>query len=226
MQQDLTAAIQDYLKAIHALTLGGGEASTSELALRLGVAPASVTGMLQRLAAAKKPMVRYHKHRGASLTPVGKRAALEVVRHHRLLEEYLVKALGYPWDAVHAEADRLEHVISEEFETRIDDLLGHPRRDPHGEPIPAADLSLPPDDSVPLSSLEPDQEASLVCVRADDPALLRYLQQIHLTPGATIKALHFSPLDQNLEIQIADQNRSVVLGPAITGKIFIHPRPE
>src|SRR5512137_1063069 len=119
MNETLTTSIQDYLKAIYALTGDGGEASTTALAGRLGVAPASVTGMLQKLAGLTPPLIVYRKHQGARLTPEGERAALEVLRHHRLLEAYLVESLGYSWDAVHEEACRLEHVISEDFEARI-----------------------------------------------------------------------------------------------------------
>jgi DtxR family Mn-dependent transcriptional regulator len=134
MSEPLTQSIQDYLKHIYELSEDGRAASTNELAARLNIAPASVTGMLQKLAAAKPPLVVYKKHQGVTLTKAGARAALEVIRHHRLLETYLVNALGYAWDEVHEEACCLEHVISEDFETRIATALGNPTRDPHAAP--------------------------------------------------------------------------------------------
>src|SRR5512143_1921314 len=143
MTEQLTDSIQDYLKAIYELTQNGASASTNALASRLDVEPASVTGMVQKLAATKPALVEYRKHHGVKLTPVGRRAALEVIRHHRLLEAWLVKTLGYSWDEVHVEAEKLEHVISEDFEERMAAALGDPVRDPHGELIPSSDLVMP-----------------------------------------------------------------------------------
>src|SRR5512141_1199614 len=161
MRELLTDSIQDYLKAIYDLTQEGEPASTNALAARLGVEPASVTGMVQKLAAARPPLVDYRKHHGAKLTTAGRRAALEVIRHHRLLETWLVKTLGYSWDEVHSEAERLEHVISEDFEQRVAAALGYPVRDPHGEPMPSSDLVMPADESVPLATLAQGQKAIL-----------------------------------------------------------------
>ena len=132
METVLTQSTQDYLKHIFELTENGSAASTNDLASRLGVRPASVTGMVQKLALAEPPLVEYHKHQGVTLTPEGEQAALEVLRHHRLLESWLVQSLGYSWDEVHEEACRLEHVISEDFEARMAAALGNPERDPHG----------------------------------------------------------------------------------------------
>jgi Mn-dependent DtxR family transcriptional regulator len=136
MEQSLTHSVQDYLKQIYELTEGGENASTTALAARLKVTPASVTGMVQKLSSAVPPLVEYQKHQGVTLTSDGTRAALEVIRHHRLLETWLVQTLGYAWDEVHEEAERLEHAISEDLERRIAAALGNPLRDPHGEPIP------------------------------------------------------------------------------------------
>lgn len=220
MSDILTQTIQDYLKQIYALTEAGGAASTNELAARLGLAPASVTGMLQRLATAQPPLISYRKHQGARLTPAGEKAALEVIRHHRLIETYLVTMLGYSWDNVHEEACRLEHFISEEFEAKIAAALGHPERDPHGEPIPGPDLVRPTEAALPLSALRPPHTAVITRVRANDPALLRHLESLRLVPGAVVAALAYSPFDQNLEIQVAGQP-SKVLGSAISDQIFI-----
>src|SRR5258705_3704869 len=172
--EPLTRNIQDYLKAIYSLAESDGSASTTALAARLGIAPASVTGMIQKLATSTPPLVVYRKHQGVTLTPEGERAALEVIRHHRLIETYLVETLGYRWDEVHVEADRLEHAISENLEARIAAALGNPVRDPHGELIPTVDLTMPADADAPLSLLRPPQKAVILRVRSDDPALLRH----------------------------------------------------
>src|SRR5687768_5947580 len=150
MEQTLTISIQDYLKNIYELTENGESASTNALAKKLNISPPSVTGMVQKLALAKPALVEYQKHQGVTLTKEGRKAALEVIRHHRLLEAWLVQTLGYSWDEVHEEAERLEHVISENFERRIATAMGHPARDPHGELIPTEDLKMPLDDSTPL----------------------------------------------------------------------------
>lgn len=220
MKEYLTQAIQDYLKTIYDICESDGCAATSVLAGRMGISPASVTGMLQRLASGNSPLVDYRKHQGVTLTPLGKRAALEVIRHHRLIETYLVETLGYTWDEVHAEADKLEHVISEGFEARIAAVLGNPTRDPHGELIPNADLTMPTDLTVPLSGLRPPQTALIVRVRANDPALLRHLETLGLLPDAKINALEYSAFDHNLRLQV-NGNEPIVVGLAISNNIFI-----
>jgi DtxR family Mn-dependent transcriptional regulator len=219
MSETLTQSIQDYLKHIYDLSADGAPASTNDLAARLGVAPASVTGMIQRLAGVTPPLVRYQKHQGVTLTPEGERAALEVIRHHRLLEAWLMQTLGYSWDEVHAEAERLEHVISEDFERRIAAAMGHPVRDPHGELIPTADLQMPYDDTTPLSALRPNQTARIQCVKAADTDLLRHLESLGLIPGVQIEVMNYSPFDHNLTIKVG--LKSTVLGLNITSKIFV-----
>src|SRR5215470_12717526 len=175
MEQTLTISIQDYLKHIYELTESGENASTNALAQKLNIKPASVTGMMQKLASAQPALVEYHKHQGVTLTKDGQKAALEVIRHHRLLEAWLVQTLGYSWDEVHEEAERLEHVISENFESRIAAAMGNPVRDPHGELIPTADLRMPIDTLTPLSALRPKQIATIKRVSASDTNLLRHL---------------------------------------------------
>jgi DtxR family Mn-dependent transcriptional regulator len=219
MPEVLTQSIQDYLKHIFELSAEHGTASTNDLAERLGVAPASVTGMVQRLAASEPRLIRYRKHQGVTLTAAGERAALEVIRHHRLLETYLVRALGYSWDEVHEEACRLEHVISEDFEARIAAALGDPERDPHGDPIPSAELTLPEDDSTPLSTLRPPQKAVIVRVSGEDPAFLRHLEDIGLVPSARIAVKSYSEFDNNLTLKIG--TKTSILGPNITTRIFV-----
>jgi len=220
MEQTLTISIQDYLKNIYELTENGENASTNALARKLNISAPSVTGMIQRLASAKPALVEYHKHQGVTLTREGRKAALEVIRHHRLLEAWLVRTLGYSWDEVHEEAERLEHVISEDFERRIAAAMGHPVRDPHGEPIPTADLVMPLDDSTPLSTLRPRQFAIVKRVRSSDNGLLRYLDELGLIPGAQIEVKEYSPFDHNLTIRVG--RKVCVLGMNITNQIFVN----
>ncbi len=213
-----TQSEQDYIKRIYDLTKNGSPASTNNLARELKVKPASVTGMIQKLAAKKPALVAYQKHQGVTLTPAGKRAALEVIRHHRLLETWLVQTLGYSWDEVHEEACRLEHVISEEFEARIAAALGHPVRDPHGELIPTEDLKMPSEHTTPLSALRPPATAKIQRVDASDPELLRHLERLGLVPGVEIKVTGYSEFDHNLTVRVGTKLN--VLGLNITTKIF------
>ncbi len=219
--RSLTPSIQDYLKSIYELTRSESAASTNALAARLAIAPASVTGMIQRMAGAKHPLVRYEKHQGVRLTAQGRLAALEVIRHHRLIETWLVRSLGYPWDQVHEEAEVLEHVISEDFEKRISAALGNPARDPHGEPIPSANLVMPKDPSVPLAGLRPREVALVQRVEADEPALLRFLQTIGVVPGVRLKVVDVSPYDGVSQLQVGGRRRTVNLGPGVTARIFV-----
>ena len=219
MEQPLTISIQDYLKNIYELTEDGENASTNALAAKLKVRAPSVTGMIQKLASSKPPLVEYQKHQGVMLTKEGKKAALEVIRHHRLLEAWLVQTLGYSWDEVHEEAERLEHVISEDFERRIAAAMGHPLRDPHGELIPSADLRMPLEDSIPLSALRPVRKGIVQCIKAADTDLLRYLESLGLVPGTEIEIKDYSPFDHNLTVKVG--RKTAVLGLNITSKILI-----
>jgi DtxR family transcriptional regulator, Mn-dependent transcriptional regulator len=221
MSEVITQSIQDYLKRIYELTENGAPASTNDLAARLNVAPASVTGMLQKLASAKPPLVVYKKHQGVTLTKNGEKVALEVIRHHRLLETFLVNTLGYSWDEVHREADKLEHVISEDFEARMAAALGNPTRDPHGELIPSADLIMPADESCPLASLRTDETATVRRVSDDDPALLRHLRKIGVVPEVKIVVKNYSEFDGNLTLEVEGQTSNVVLGKAVTTQVFV-----
>src|SRR4051812_28941336 len=175
-------AIEDYAKAIYTLAQrSGAPVGTSELATRLGVAPATATAMLKRLD--RMGLVRHQPYHGVTLTPAGERVALEVIRHHRLLESYLSEALGMPWDRVHAEAEVLEHYISEELEELIAGKLGDPSHDPHGDPIPGPDLEPPPRDaSRPLNQLQDGESATFSRVSDSDPEMLRYLAERGIRP--------------------------------------------
>lgn len=219
MEKTLTISIQDYLKHIYDLTENGESASTNALAKKLNISAPSVTGMVQKLASAKPALVEYQKHQGVTLTTEGRRAALEVIRHHRLLEAWLVQTLGYSWDEVHEEAERLEHVISEDFERRIAAAMGNPLRDPHGELIPTADLNMPLEDATPLSALRPEQTGTVQCIKAPDAELLRYLESLGLVPGAQIEVNDYSPFDHNLTVKVG--RKTTVLGLNVTSKIFI-----
>jgi DtxR family Mn-dependent transcriptional regulator len=217
--EQLTISTQDYLKHIYELTENGAMASTNAIAAKLNIKPASVTGMVQKLATAKPALVEYQKHQGVTLTDEGRKAALEVIRHHRLLEAWLVQTLGYSWDEVHEEAEKLEHVISEGFERRIAAAMGHPLRDPHGELIPTADLKMPLVDSTPLSALRKNQTGKILSIKGAEADLLRYLDELGLKPGAEFEVKEYSPFDHNLTVKLG--KKSAVLGLNITNKIFV-----
>lgn len=220
MAENLSQTTEDYLKAIYELGERGQPATTTNLAERLEITPASVTGMLKRLASSEPLLIQYRKYRGAMLTPDGERAALQVVRRHRLLESYLVTTLGYAWDEVHEEACRLEHAISETFAARIDEALGHPERDPHGDPIPAADFSMPAQRTTPLTLLGPRQRAIVRRIAAEDPALLRHIEDLGLLPGSRLQIVDYSELDQNLKIEVDGRDQTII-GPAVSGQILV-----
>lgn len=181
----ISHAMEDYLKAIHQIAeaSGGAPVQTQALADRLGVSTASVTGMVKKLD--QVGLVEHAPYRGVVLTPTGEQVALEILRHHRLLELYLVEQLGMSWEEVHAEADRLEHVISEGLEDRIAAALGQPDRDPHGDPIPARDGTVPSDPWQPLATAPTGTDVEILRVSDRDPRLLQYLAERGLTPGAT-----------------------------------------
>ncbi|MBT3190213.1 MAG: metal-dependent transcriptional regulator [Anaerolineae bacterium] len=219
MKTILTHATEDYLKAIYTISVDGLSASTNALAERLKIAPASVTGMIKRLAETSPPLVDYRKHYGVTLTPAGERAALKVIRQHRLLETYLHESLGFSWDEVHEEACRMEHVISDAFSERIDAILGHPTHDPHGDPIPDLNLVMPQKASTQLSALRPPQKATIQRVDAKDGDLLRFLEEKGLVPGSKLETRAYSPFDGNLTILLNEQE--MILGPAITRHVFI-----
>jgi DtxR family Mn-dependent transcriptional regulator len=225
----ISHAIEDYLKAIYELAQDGGRASTSALSERLHVKPASVTGMLQKLAdateaaAEERPvLVNYERHRGASLTPAGERIALQVIRHHRLIELYLAEALGYEWDQVHGEAEKLEHVISEEFEDRISAYLGDPKRDPHGDPIPSKDGTMDEVCRTTLSDMDAGQTGRVSRVRDDDPALLRYLAELGIVPNAAVTVDKRAPFDGPLHVRVGKGKVAAhALGREVTDSVFV-----
>ncbi len=188
---DLTVAVQDYLKGIYALESAGERATTSALAARMGVSAPSATAMTKRLA--ELGLVERAPYRGVALTEEGRRGALEVLRHHRLLERYLVDRLGLSLDEVHAEAELLEHALTEELEAKIDAELGFPTHDPHGDPIPDRELRVATRRDRTLVDLEPGEQASVSRVPDGDPELLRYLAELGLVPGSGVELVAHAP---------------------------------
>lgn len=219
----LTHAVEDYLKAVYTVAGTSGRATTNDLAEELGVSPASVTGMVQKLAAATPPLLDYQKHRGVALTETGRMAALKTIRHHRLIEMFLHQILGFNWDEVHEEAERLEHVISEDLEERIAQALGNPTHDPHGDPIPTTNLELPPTTRIPLSDVRSGQTVVVERVSDNDPSLLRYLSELGIKPSVQLKVESHSPFDGNLHLRLIDSDQVVVLGPKVTDQVYIEP---
>jgi len=205
----VSESAQDYLKAIWKLERAG-DMSTSALAESLGVTPASATAMLKKLATLG--LVVHERYHGATLTPAGERMALEVVRHHRLLETYLVTRLGVPWDEVHQEAEVLEHHLSEELEARIAEELGHPEFDPHGDPIPTLSGQIADVPAERLSDMAEGTRAVVSRVSDHDPALLRYLAEQGLVPDAVVEVLGQAPFGGPLSVKVAD-DRVVEIPP-------------
>ncbi|OGB88649.1 MAG: DtxR family transcriptional regulator [candidate division NC10 bacterium RIFCSPLOWO2_12_FULL_66_18] len=213
-------AMQDYLKAIYKLQEQGGVVSTSALAEAMGVAAASATGMVKKFASLR--LVRHHPYQGVVLSKAGEKMALEVIRHHRLLELYLAEALGYTWDKVHEEAERLEHVISEEFEEKIFEALGRPTRDPHGDPIPAKDGTLVVAEHDRLSDLEPGAMAVIRQVSDSDAEMLRYLGTRGLVPDAAVEVLDKAPFNGPLTVKTGETAH--VLGREVASHIRVEAR--
>jgi DtxR family transcriptional regulator, Mn-dependent transcriptional regulator len=203
----LSVAIQDYLKEIYKLQAAGERATTTAIAKRMGVAPSSVTSMLKKLAALG--LVEHAPYRGVELSDAGAQIALEVIRHHRLLEQYLAQTLGLGIDAVHDEADRLEHVISEELEARIDEQLGYPTHDPHGDPIPDAGLNVDRTSLRSLDALAPGEQATVRRVPDSDAGLLRYLAELTLVPGRRVTMRRSEPFGGPLTVDVGGSEHAI-----------------
>lgn len=219
--RNLSESVQDYLKAIYDLTQSGNSANTNQIAERIGLSPASVTVMVQRLARLEPPLVVYQKHRGVQLTDEGRHEALRVIRRHRLIESFLLEKLGFPWEEVHAEADRLEHAASDKFVERLSTLLEHPDFDPHGDPIPDQDLNLPPSQTMPLSEVATGAVATVRRVHTSDSELLHYLGGLGVQPGATVRVLDRVPFDDTTTLRVEETRRESVLGAKITNLIQV-----
>jgi DtxR family Mn-dependent transcriptional regulator len=214
-----TPAAEDYLKAIYLLARGGSAVGTSAIAERLGVAPGSVTGMLKRLG--KQGLVEHERYQGARVTERGRREAVRMIRRHRILELFLVEVLGYTWDEVHEEAERLEHAVSDELVDRMAAALGDPEADPHGHPIPSSAGQLTSHDLPTLRELEPGRPAVLRRVSDEDPEALRYLARLNLIPGVELEVLERTPFDGPLRVRVAEGEEMV--GLELADRLRVEP---
>lgn len=242
--QALTAPVEDYLKTIFEIELADAAATgeqspgagTNEIAQALGIAPASVTGMLRRLA--EQGLISYERYHGVRLSEAGRRAALRTIRRHRIIEAYLATALGYPWDRVHEEAERLEHAASDELIDRMASAIGEPTTDPHGAPIPTRDGTL---DARPLLALVDVDVGNVVRIRQvgdRDPERLRYLAELGVTPGADVRVVARAPFGGPITLQIVHEGpessraataasrsaRESAIGPMLAAQVFVETR--
>jgi DtxR family transcriptional regulator, Mn-dependent transcriptional regulator len=213
----LTASAEDYLKAVYAAERAGDAAATGDLAQRLGVAAPSVSGMMRRLA--DQGLLTFERYRGARLTPAGRRVALRTLRRHRILECYLATALGYPWDRVHAEAERLEHAASDELIERMAVALGNPTVDPHGAPIPTADGAVVETEYVSLAALAVGRRSRVARVSEHDAGMLRYMDELGIRPGAHVVVTARAPYDGPLTLEVGGD--AVSVGPAIATRVMV-----
>jgi DtxR family Mn-dependent transcriptional regulator len=204
----ISAAVEDYAKAIYALGVeADGPVTNNALAERLGVSAASASNMVKKLGGLG--LVEHLPYRGVELTPAGRRVALEVLRHHRLLELYLAQSLGVPWDRVHDEAEVLEHHISEELEELIANALGNPTHDPHGDPIPTRELEMIEEPVCTLDSLEPGQTGRFTRISDHDPEMLRYLAERGIAPGDDFEVVDKQPFGGPLFVRFGDDVHAV-----------------
>lgn len=235
----LTAPVEDYLKAIYEIEVADssgsgspGVAGTNEIAQALRIAPASVTGMLRRLA--EQGLISYERYRGVRLTEAGRRAALRTIRRHRVIEAYLTQALGYPWDRVHEEAEELEHAASDELIDRMASAIGEPTTDPHGAPIPTREGTVEAPALACLADVAVGEVVRIRQVGDRDPERLRYLAELGITPGADVRIAARAPFGGPITLHIVrrgtralgrtDRERSI--GPALAAQIFVEARPK
>lgn len=221
-----TEAVQDYLKAIYSLTDTGEFTTTKQVAERMNVAAPSVTNMLQRMAGFQPPLVEYHKHQGVALTSAGRDEALRTIRRHRLIELFLVRILGYGWEEVHAEAERLEHAISSRFEDRLAELLGEPDFDPHGDPIPDRNLDLPSLHLVALTQMNSGARGVVRKIDHAEAGLLRYLEEHGLGMGAIVTVVEQVAWDRTVRIRVDGDAREYVLGEAAAALVWLEVSAE
>lgn len=213
----LSSAAEDYLKVIYKLRSNGEAVTTQAIAGRLEVSAPSATAMVKKLAA--MGLLRHMPYRGVELTEAGEKIALEVIRHHRLIETYLAEVLGVPWDKVHDEAERWEHVLSEDVEERIAEALGHPTHDPHGAPIPTVEGILPRNGWTRLSEVVSGTTAVVRRVSDESAELLRHLREVNLVPGVEIEVLRAVAAEGVLLLKIAGHKRTVGRAPA--NEVFV-----
>jgi DtxR family Mn-dependent transcriptional regulator len=217
-----TASVEDYLKTIYDLERNTGTATTTDIAHRLAIAPASVTGMVRRLAG--QGLLTHEPYHGVRLSDEGHRVALLTLRRHRVIETYLARVLNYPWDEVHAEADRLEHAASDALIDRMAQAMGEPRVDPHGAPIPTREGHVDERQYAALSDLPLDTPARIVRVSDEDPARLRYLAELGLVPGAYVTVVRRAPYEGPIELRVDDAVGGAnlrAIGPALAADIHV-----
>lgn len=218
----LTPPVEDYLKAIYTIALGTGAAATNEIAQRLALAPATVSGMVRRLA--DQGLLAYERYHGVTLTESGRRAALRTLRRHRVIEAYLSSALGYPWDRVHDEAERLEHAASDELIDRMAATIGEPRVDPHGAPIPTREGSVDETAHLSLAELPVGFAGVVARVKDEDPEMLRYLAELSIRPGRRVAVRARAPFDG--PITILAGRREISIGPALAAHVLVAPAAD
>jgi DtxR family Mn-dependent transcriptional regulator len=210
-------AVEDYVKAIYKLQRQHEVVSTNVLAKQMRTSPAAATKMIKNLSSLR--LAEHTPYYGVRLTPAGEKVALEVIRHHRLLELYLHQALGYSWDEVDAEAEKLEHHISEEFEERIDRMLDYPHTDPHGDPIPTRDGTIAPDRGKPLSDSEPGDTLIVRRVRDSNPEVLRYLTRMGMGLQSVVAVMEKQPFNGPLTVEV--DGKTHTLGRELAGHVFV-----
>jgi DtxR family Mn-dependent transcriptional regulator len=219
---ELTAPAEDYLKAIYDIEResDADAAATNDIASRLAIVPASVTGMVRRLA--EQGLVEYERYRGVRLTPVGRRAALRTIRRHRIIEAYLAKALGYPWDRVHEEAERLEHAASDELIDRMAAAIGEPATDPHGAPIPSRDGTIDERRHASLAELDAGARARVVRVGDESGEMLRYLDSLGIRPGVALTLAERAPFGGPITVRVGKVSRQ--LGDELARRVLVEER--
>jgi DtxR family Mn-dependent transcriptional regulator len=227
-----TEAVEKYLKTIYEIQQHGGRVKTSTLAQALGVTAGSVTDMLKRLSGTRPKLVSHELHKGVALTPSGKKAALSVIRRHRLLETFLNQVLGFSWDEVHVEAEKLEHHISDKLADAIAEFLNHPQHDPHGDPIPEKDGRMQTERHQTLTVTPLGESVRIARVRHDDPEVLRYLDELNIRLDTVVTVVEKAPFDGPLSIRIGAQRNARVktIGIHVSDNIMVEPlfgtRPE
>jgi DtxR family Mn-dependent transcriptional regulator len=218
-RKDLTAPAEDYLKAIYEIERAGDAALTNDIATRLAIAPASVSGMIRRLA--DQGLLKHERYHGVRLTNAGRTAALRTLRRHRILECYLAQVLGYDWDRVHEEAERLEHAASDELIERMAAAIGDPAVDPHGAPIPTRDGTVDETRYVALGDLEEGARAQILRMADEDGEFLRYLADVGIVPGAVVEVTNRAPFEGPLSVRVGGRSHSI--GVAAAARVFVAP---
>ena len=214
---EYTAPVEDYLKVIYEIERASGAAATTDIAQRLAIAPASVSGMVRRLA--DQGLLDHERYHGVRLTDAGRRVALRTIRRHRVIEAYLLRALGYAWDRVHDEAERLEHAATDELIDRMAAAIGEPTVDPHGAPIPTRAGTIEERPRLSLADLGPDDCGRVVQVSDDDAERLRYLAGLGLVPGVEVTLLERAPFDGPIRLRVAGAEQ--VVGPSLAASVLV-----